>query len=53
MSKIDEYMPRLVDGEVQEKLDNFGAISINGCKWCGKTRTAKQFAKSYIELQNS
>lgn len=48
----NEYIPRLVDKELQEKLDNFGAINIIGCKWCGKTRTAKEFAKSFIELQN-
>ena len=47
-----EYIPRLADRELQEKLENFGAVDIVGCKWCGKTRTAKQFAKSVIELEN-
>ena len=47
-----EYIPRLVDKEIEEKLENFGAVSIVGCKWCGKTRTSKEFAKSFIELQN-
>lgn len=48
----NEYIPRLVDEDLQEKLENFGAVNIVGCKWCGKTRTAKEFAKSSIELQN-
>lgn len=47
-----EYIPRLADKELKEKLENFGAVNIVGCKWCGKTRTAKEFAKSYIELEN-
>ena len=25
---------------------------IEGCKWCGKSTTARQFAKSYIEFQD-
>lgn len=52
MDKEDDYIPRLVDREIKEKLRSFGAINIKGCKWCGKTKTAKHFAKSFIELQN-
>ena len=51
-SMIDNYIPRLVDSEVVEKLANFGAVNIVGCKWCGKTRTAKHFANSAVELEN-
>ena len=29
-----------------------GAIVIEGPKWCGKTSTAKQHAKSILQLQN-
>ena len=29
-----------------------GAVLIEGCKWCGKTTTAKQHAKSLIEFQD-
>lgn len=29
-----------------------GAVYIEGCKWCGKSTTARQFAKSYIEFQD-
>ena len=47
-----EYIKRICDSELQLKLDAFGAVHIVGPKWCGKTTTAKQFAKSYIELQD-
>ena len=47
-----EYMKRICDKELSMKLDAFGAVHIVGPKWCGKTTTAKQFAKSYIELQD-
>lgn len=47
-----EYIKRVCDNELLEKLDAFGAVHIVGPKWCGKTTTAKQFAKSYIEMQD-
>ena len=46
------YIERICDSELQDKLDAFGAVHVIGPKWCGKTTTAKQFAKSYIEMQN-
>ena len=50
--KNDKYLPRIIDQEIKEKLDFFGAISIDGCKWCGKSTTAEQFANSVIKLQD-
>lgn len=47
-----EYINRVCDNELKIKLETFGAIHIVGPKWCGKTTTAKQFAKSYIEMQD-
>lgn len=47
-----EYMKRVCDNELKLKLSAFGAVHIGGPKWCGKTTTAKQFAKSYIEMQD-
>ena len=35
-----------------EWLEAFGAILIEGPKWCGKTTTAEQVAKSVIKLQD-
>ena len=52
MVKKDEYLARVADKLVRERLENFGAVNIDGCKWCGKTRTAKEFSRSFIELQN-
>ncbi len=46
------YLPRVCDPELEQKLEAFGAVHIVGPKWCGKTTTAKQFAKSYVELQD-
>ncbi len=43
-----EYIKRICDDELALKLEAFGAVHIVGPKWCGKTTTAKQFAKSYI-----
>lgn len=46
------YLKRICDGELGLKLEAFGAVHVVGPKWCGKTTTAKQFAKSYIEMQD-
>ena len=42
------YLPRIADKFLEERLDAKGAILIKGSKWCGKTTTAKQKAKSFI-----
>lgn len=49
---MQRYLPRICDDELALKLEAFGAVHIVGPKWCGKTTTAKQFAKSYIEMQD-
>lgn len=49
---MKKYIPRIVDKVLQNKLEYMGAVLIEGCKWCGKSTTARQFAKSYIEFQN-
>lgn len=49
---MKEYIPRIVDKEVENKLSYMGALLIEGCKWCGKSTTAKQFAKSVTEFQD-
>lgn len=30
------YKKRLIDDKIERYLDVFGAISIEGAKWCGK-----------------
>ena len=49
---MKEYLPRICDEELSIKLEAFGAVHVVGPKWCGKTTTAKQFAKSCIEMQD-
>ena len=47
-----KYYPRLADSELAQKLSRSGAVVIHGAKWCGKTETAKQQAKSFLYLQD-
>ncbi len=47
-----EYLRRIADEQLALKLEAFGASWILGPKGCGKTTTAKQKAKSFIEFQD-
>ena len=47
-----EYKKRVVDGILTFYLDCMGAVLIEGPKWCGKTRTGEEHAKSVIKLQD-
>lgn len=47
-----EYIPRLVDLDIQKNLDVFGAVLIAGPKWSGKTTSAEQIAKSIVSMQD-
>ena len=40
------YKDRLIDKKINECLKVFGAVSINGPKWCGKTWTSLNHAKT-------
>jgi hypothetical protein len=42
------YKPRIIDQLIHEKLKTFGAVCIEGPKWCGKTWTALNHAESVI-----
>ena len=44
--KIDEYRPRLIDKKLDFYLSTFGAVCVEGPKWCGKTWTSTVHAKS-------
>lgn len=48
-----DYKPRIADGLLARKLAGKGAVLIEGPKWCGKTTTAKQQAKSMLDLGDS
>lgn len=47
-----EYLPRIVDKILQDRLEAFGAVLIEGPKWCGKTTTAEQQANTIIRIQD-
>lgn len=47
-----EYLPRIVDSELDLRLEAFGATLIVGPKWCGKTTTGEQKAKSILRMQD-
>lgn len=44
------YKKRIVDQLLSERLEEVGAVLIEGPKWCGKTTTAIQQAKSKVML---
>ena len=46
------YLRRIADDELSLRLEAFGAVQIKGPKWCGKTTTAEQQAKSIVKLQD-
>lgn len=45
-----EYRHRIADKILTEKLESKGAVLIRGPKWCGKTTTAEQQAKSILYM---
>lgn len=45
-----EYIERLVDKKIEEYLSIFGAVSIEGPKWCGKTWASLNHANSVVLL---
>ncbi|MGI6258518.1 MAG: ATP-binding protein [Anaerolineaceae bacterium] len=47
-----QYTKRLMDDILKRELDAFGAVLINGPKWCGKTTTARQQANSVLYMQD-
>jgi len=46
------YIKRIIDKTIAEKMQVMGCVVVKGPKWCGKTTTAQQFAKSVLELQD-
>lgn len=49
---MSEYRRRIVDDILLDKLEAKGAVLIEGPKWCGKTTTALQVAKSVIRMDD-
>lgn len=44
------YKPRIADKLLRQELEGMGAVLIKGPKWCGKTTTAEQLARSVIYI---
>mgnify|MGYP001771155762 FL=1 len=49
---MNDYKKRIADEMLQRKLKGKGAVLIEGPKWCGKTTTAEQVAKSVLYMAN-
>ncbi len=47
-----DYRPRLIDSKIRDFLKTFGAICVEGPKWCGKTWTSLHHAQSTYLLGN-
>ncbi|MBR3162805.1 MAG: ATP-binding protein [Clostridia bacterium] len=47
---MDKYKDRIADKLLEKKLKSKGAVLIQGAKWCGKTTTAEQIAKSILYM---
>lgn len=48
-----KYKQRIADRLLERKLAGKGAVLIEGPKWCGKTTTAEQHAKSLLYMTES
>lgn len=48
----EDYRPRLIDNIIDSYLEAFGAVCVEGPKWCGKTWTSSYHCKSELMLGN-
>ncbi len=48
-----KYKQRIADRILERKVLGKGAVLIEGPEWCGKTTTAKQLARSVLDLGDS
>lgn len=50
LMRKSEYRPRIIDKKIEEYLAAFGAVCIEGPKWCGKTWTSAYHSRSEIYI---
>ena len=50
MKKGEVYKKRILDAILERKLSGAGAVLVEGPKWCGKTTTCEQHAKSVLYM---
>ncbi|MDP4277446.1 MAG: DUF4143 domain-containing protein [Bacteroidota bacterium] len=48
----EKYLSRIGDSLLKRQLASSGAVLIEGAKWCGKTSSARQVAKSVLYMQD-
>lgn len=49
-AEMKNYLPRIADRLLADKLAAKGAVLVKGAKWCGKTTTALQQTKSVLYM---
>ncbi len=47
---MKQYKERVADGLLTRKLEGMGAVLVQGAKWCGKTTTCEQVARSVLYM---
>ena len=50
MKDGEVYKKRTIDDVLRRKLSGSGAVLVEGLKWCGKTTTCEQQAKSVLYM---
>lgn len=50
---MQDYLPRLVDTELDELLPALAAIDLNGAKGIGKTETCSRLAQTRLRLDDT
>ena len=46
----EKYSKRIADDLLADRLEGAGAVLVEGAKWCGKTTTCEQIAKSVLYM---
>jgi len=50
--KTPNYISRISDNLLNNLLESSGAVLVEGAKWCGKTQSSIQIAKSVVYMQD-
>ena len=45
-----DYKPRIIDKTIIQYLKSFGAVCVEGPKWCGKTWTSSYHSSSEFSV---
>ena len=49
---MNTYRKRVIDQVLAFKLEGAGAVLVEGVKWCGKTTTSEQIARSKVYIDD-